>query len=214
MLRIFLSLAAGCWLCFHPLIGRSDRTDFQIWTRTDLGLKVCDDKTFYVFHGLRFNENASQLFFQFIEVGMVFRVSDSLRVIPSYRESVTKRDGEWLPEENPRFTVTKTWKTGRFRLGNRARVEYRSRRDNFLYRNQFILIFPPIYKDKVIPYLKDEIFLDKFKNFRRNRLRGGFEFILSDIFLINADFTFQWRKTGSGAWNRDDVLRGNFDFEF
>lgn len=194
------------------LLAKSEFRDHQFWTRTDLGIKVGDDKVLYAFHGLRFVDNASRLGFQFFEMGIVFRVRDDLRVIPSFREGLINRENQWIPEENPRFTVTKVWKVKNFLLGNRARLEYRSRRDNFLFRNQFIVNFPAIIEDKVTPYIKDELFFDKIMNLSRNRLRMGGKLVMTDHIFLLADFTFQWNKINRDLWSRDDIVRLNLDF--
>jgi len=127
-------------------------------------------------------------------MGVIFRVEKNWRVIPSFRKSIVKILGQVVTEDNPRLTIIRVWEKDWFVFANRNRFEYRSLRDNFLYRNHSMLQFPKLLNDKVSPFLSDEIFLDKLKNLRQNRAKVGLELDANKWKSSSINYMHRWRK--------------------
>jgi len=194
----FVVFTLACFSC--------DAADFELWTQGGVIVDITESSRFLVTAGVRWNQNASRPHHGYGEVGILFNINDKWLVIPSYRESIVRGDTGWEPNENPRFTVIRRWDRKLVRFSNRSRFEYRSRADHFLYRNRAQIEFKLPCLEKVVPYIADEIFLDKFKNYSQNRLSCGFHTLWNDRLSGKFGYMFRWRK-GQGTWTGNHVLQ-------
>lgn len=188
-----------------------DNGDFQIWNTDYQNIEVIKKIKLSMEQEFRFGENASELYYQHYEWGVVFGFDRMLDLAFCYRLVLDKYKHKWREEDQPNVNATLKLDLWKFKFEDRNRLEYRHfrYRDDFIrYRNKFTLKLPFDFKKiKVSPYASDEIFISSnATGFNENRICSGVEFGLTKYVKFDTYYLFKSNKVKGDKWNSANVL--------
>jgi hypothetical protein len=189
-----------------------DNGDFQIWNTDYQDVKVIKDVKLAMEQEFRFGGNASELYYQHYDWGVVFGFDKMLDLGFSYRQVFDRLPNKkWREENQPNVNATLKFDVWKFKIDDRNRIEYRHFRfkeDSVRYRNKFGIKLPlDFMKIKVSPYASDEIFIaSDSTGFNENRLSSGIEFGLTKYVKADIYYMFKSNKIKDDKWNSANVL--------
>jgi len=160
-----------------------DNHDFQIWNTDTEEIKINKSLKAVFEQEFRWGDNASELFYQHYDVGVVYAVNKNLDLGAGYRHVLDKKGDKFKSENEPNISAILKTDFAGFSLSDRNRLEYRHfkyQTDNWRYRNLFTLRLPwKFTKLQIRPYLADEIFINlNGMDLNGNRLYFGLGFDL------------------------------------
>lgn len=188
-----------------------DNGDFQIWNTDYQDIKVFKDVKLAMEQEFRFGENASEIYYQHYDWGVVFGFDKMLDLAFGYRLVLDKYKHKWREEDQPNVNATLKFDLWKFKIDDRNRIEYRHFRfkeDSVRYRNKFGIKLPlDILKMKVAPYASDEIFITSDSTgFNENRFSSGIEFGLTKYVKADIYYMFKSNRIKNNKWNNANVL--------
>ena len=211
-----------CWLRFIRIIvivvlisetcSAFDDGDFQYWDTTEFSFDLNKDWEFTFEEELRFQDEASRLYYHHSEMGFVYSgFADWVEFGLNYRQVFSRNNNDdWVTENRPHLNVTLMTKLAGLYLEDRSRLEYRdrnSKKDLWRYRNKFTVEFPKLTTLQLQPYIADEVFI----NFDREGYNNNRFYIGSSIKLtktIEADIFYMWQSSRSDGGRKDINVLG------
>jgi len=185
--------------------------DFQIW-HTEVqdislkqGVRLAFDEEF------RYGDNASELYYQHYDVGLAYDFNKYLTTSISYRQIYEGENGKFLPEYQPRLSITPKCELYGFKIEDRNLFElklYDDRRADLVeYRNRLLVKAPWKFTPlNIQPYVSDEVFV--YLNsvwLRRNRFAAGVTIDL--VKNVKGDIYYMLQSTKkSGRWTEANIL--------
>jgi hypothetical protein len=177
-----------------------DNGDWQYWNRESVEGNISKSLKANIDVEFRFGDNMSELYHQYSELGLSYRLCEWFDLGLNYRQVYEKKGETWGQENRPHINATFKWGWSDFKVEDRSRLEYRAREakdDVFRYRNRLLLKPPLKWTDlNIQPYVADEIFLDFEKGeFNRNRLYLGANGDLDKELKAEAYYLWQTGKS-------------------
>lgn len=180
-MKIFVKILLIIGFCALSATAQTAPDDTDIQSFNDLQLTVPLSKSFdfYTSVGVRFDRNVSRFFDGRFALGVAWKPTKSLTILPFYWNINARNSRGKFRQEN-RFTLRTTYRLPikSFGLIHRSTYEYRSRPTGSTWRYRPALTFEKALPKKIIPNAKfffgDEIFYDSaIKKFSRNRFSIG-----------------------------------------
>lgn len=180
MKPIFTALAIiGLCTVFANAQVITDDEDFQSWNDVQLTVPINKAFDFYAALTMRFGKNVSRLNDGRIAVGVVWKPTKQLSIMPFYW-SIKARNSRsrFRPENRLNLRATYRFPLKSFGLIHRSTYEYRMRAPVNTWRYRGALTFEKDLPEKFIPQAKfffgDEVFYDSAtRKFSRNRFNIG-----------------------------------------
>ena len=188
-----------------------DNGDFQIWHTENQEVGIGKATKLTQEEEWRFGENASELYYQHYDWGVVYGFDKRLDIGLNYRQVYEKYKQKWREENRPHVNATVKLDLWKFKFEDRNRLEYRHfrYRDDFVrYRNRLMLKYPFDFKKiKIAPYVSDEIFISSnATGFNENRFYSGLEFGLTKYLKFDIYYLLKNNRIKSDKWSRANVL--------
>ncbi|MFA5147414.1 MAG: DUF2490 domain-containing protein [Candidatus Omnitrophota bacterium] len=205
-------LAAGVFLWAAAAEGYAyDNGDFQIWHTENQeagigkGTKLTQEEEW------RFGEDASELYYQHYDWGVVYGFDKRLDIGFNYRQVYERYKQKWREENRPHVSATVKLDLWKFKFEDRNRLEYRHFRykDDFIrYRNKFALKYPiDLKKIKITPYISDEIFIvSNSAGFNENRFYAGMELGLAKYLKFDVYYLLRENRIRADKWSSSNIL--------
>lgn len=225
-MKRLVAVLAVIGLLLAPAAGFSQGdNDFQYWNTESVQGKLTDNLKAYVEAEFRFEDDASDFYYQHTHLELKYKVCDWFEIGPAYRQvwelltSTKDEDNDWFAEYRPMLNGTVKWTWADWKFSNRARVSYRmfdvDKDDVWRFRNKLTLKSPWKWTAlNINPYIADEIFLEENKDgIFRNRFYVGvgmkfFEHVKGDLFYL-------WQTTEKGDdWIDFNVVGTKLKVEF
>ncbi|MCB1111754.1 MAG: DUF2490 domain-containing protein [Chlamydiales bacterium] len=199
MKNTLLSILLFCFVLPCTLIG--EKPGSEIWLRTRKELRGDAEWAIKLAAEQRWNENASQFYYEYMQFGLEKKLACGWSVAPYYRH-VSRRgpDGHWVQEPEAfldlrlDFPIVDGFDNSRFTWNSVRKV--------WEYRNRLQLFFPtgiPFVKY----YLSEELFFRKMEEISQSRFRVG---ICASSLPMEpcTGYILRSRKTERG-WKNDHV---------
>lgn len=173
-----LALVFGCAaaLAAQP---NTDDEDVQSWNDVQLTVPLNRVFDFYTALTMRFGKNVSRLNDGRFAVGVAWKPTKALSIMPFYWNlRARSQSGRFRQEHRLNLRLTYRFPVKKFGLIHRSGYEYRKRPPADTWRYRSMLIFEKDLPKKLIPAAKlfcvDEVFYDSgTKRFSRNRFGIG-----------------------------------------
>lgn len=198
-----LCLSIAVFASPKPLFAYDDG-DWQHWNRESVEGNITKDLKATIDIEFRFGDNCSELYHQYSELGLSYRLCGWFDLGLNYRQIYEKKGDTWGEENRPHLNATFTFRWLGLEFQDRNRLEYRVREgkdDVARYRNRLRLRFPVKWTHlKIQPYVADEIFIDFDQGeLNRNRLYLGAAGNL--VKPLKLDLYYLWQSSeSSGTW--------------
>jgi hypothetical protein len=194
-----------------------DNGDWQYWNRESVEGNISKDLKANIDVEFRFGDDMSELYHQYSELGLSYRLCEWFDLGLNYRQVYEKKGETWGQENRPHINATFKWGWWNLKFEDRGRLEYRIREgkdDIFRYRNKLTLKLPKVSRFKIQPYLAEEPFYDfDAQEVNKNRLYTGAGFAV--IKNLKADFYYMFEgNKKNDKWTNINVLGTNFKCSF
>lgn len=197
-----------------------DDGDFHVWNTDGQEIKLNEKTKLFTEQEFRWGDNASRLYYQHYDIGLMYAFNNSLDLGFGYRQVLEKRNaqGKWLVENEPNINAILKWSNFGFDMSNRFRLEYRHfdyQTDSWRFRNMLTGRFPwEFTRFKIRPYLADEVHIvSRGIAVSANRAYAGFTFKI--LRNLNGDLYYMMQSTrSSGKWRADNVLGTKLKLSF
>ena len=188
-----------------------DRGDFQIWNTDYEDIKVYKGVRLSMEQEFRYGENASELYYQHYDWGVVFGFDRILDLGFFYRQVFDRYKKKWREEDMPNVNATIKFDLWKFKFDDRNRLEYRHYRyrdDSLRYRNRFSLKYPFDFKRiKISPYAADEIFVSSNgTGYNENRFSAGAELEFTKYARFDLHYMLKENRLKDDKWTWANVL--------
>jgi len=188
-----------------------DNGDFQMWHTENQDLKIGKDTKFTMEEEWRWGGDASELYYQHYDWGVVYGFDKRLDIGLNYRQVYEKDKKKWKEENRPHVNATVKLDLWKFKFEDRNRLEYRHFRykDDFIrYRNRVMLKYPFDFKTiKIAPYISDEMFIaSNATGFNENRFYSGLEFGLTKYVKADIYYLMRCQRKIGDKWSEMNVL--------
>lgn len=219
MKNLGLCITFLCLIVGFTELQASRKNDFQIWTQ--FGAKTYVNEEFLAFGhvAFRFDDNASRLFYQYIQGGFSWSPEASWIITPIYRQALSKetdRKGKefWKAEAVPILDVTKIWDYCYFEVLNRNRFQHRSINNDWFYRNRSTARFPkPDIWGEIAPFVSEEFFVRNLEEISQNRVSIGVEADYPDYAHGFFAYMLQHKKS-MRMWQVNHIIQCYLDIYF
>jgi hypothetical protein len=178
--RILLAFAI---IFFCATVGTAqlitDDEDIQSWNDVQLTVPLSKSFDFYTAVTMRFGKNVTRLNDGRFAIGMVWKPTKSLSIMPFYWNIRARNSrSRFLPEHRLALRITYRFPFKKFGLIHRSQFEDRMRQPADSWRYRSMMTFEKDLPKKFIPQAKfffgDEVFYDSAtKKFSRNRFSIG-----------------------------------------
>lgn len=159
--------------------------DFQIWNREVIRQHFDSRWSWYLMSECRFGDNASKLFYTFLQVQGIYKPASWVAIAAGYRQGIRRfpfTGNQWKFEYSPLVDVTFVAKTHGWEFVNRNRCQYiifQSDPSHWQYRNRFRIITPWSFsKFRITPFVDNEWFFMERHGYNQDRLCGGLMMLL------------------------------------
>ncbi|MCU0651433.1 MAG: DUF2490 domain-containing protein [Candidatus Omnitrophica bacterium] len=196
-----------------------DDGDFQIWHTEAQEMEINQKWKVAANQEFRWGDDASELYYQHYELGLVYALNKNLDLGLNYRQILERDSKKKFRQENmPNIYGTLKWSLFGFKFDDRNRLEYRNfetKNAIWRYRNKFNVKLPwKFTRFEIQPYLADEIFINfNSTGFNRNRFYSGFGISLTKN--LKGEIYYLLQSTdSSGTWIKANVLGSKFKLVF
>lgn len=196
-------------------IAKAD-ADWEYWSHYKVVGSINDNLDFKVNAGPRYNENFSNHYFTYFEIGVDWKFKDRFILSPYYRHINKKEKSDWKVEYRPNLNAAFKWKLLGLNFTNRNRLEYRIKEDKkfFQYRNKLTVKPPKFTQFKIQPYVAEELFYDFDANeLSNNRIYTGVDFKVAKNLKAGIDYMLESRKRKERCTNVN-VLETSLKYNF
>lgn len=194
-----------------------DNGDWQYWNRESIEGNITKDLKAKIDVEFRFGDNCSELYHQYSELGLSYRLCGWFDLGLNYRQVYERRGTSWNQENRPHLNATVKWGWLSLRFEDRSRLEYRARegKDNiFRYRNKLTAKLPNVTKFKIEPYLAAEPFYDfDASEVNKNRFYVGAGLKAVKNLKAGIYYMFEANKKND-SWTNIKVLGTTFKYGF
>ncbi len=193
------------------------KNDFQVWEHQQITWMPTPTTTLYFQTEFRWGDDASILYFSYLQGGISVSPCNWLTVAPGYRQGAALRpDHRRIPVYNPLLDATLKFKICNWTLEDRSRVQYlipESGPDLWQYRNRIELFSPwKVGRYQFNPYLSEEMFFREYFGFAENRFAVVGRFTFSHLF--QSDVMYMLRYIKFPTWRPTHVLRLCLYFDY
>lgn len=177
--------------------------DFQYWNTESAEITLKNRIKIKVTEEFRFQDNASQLYHYFTEIGIGRSLNEWFDLSLEYRHINEKKENKWMLENRPQISGTINLKWHRLTIKDRNRFEYRIQENSdntWRYRNRLSVELPCKWTSMQIqPYTADEIFFDFIeKKINRNRVYFGLK--MKPLKFLKGDIYYLWQSSKKTEW--------------
>lgn len=217
--RVTVVMFTAVLLTATACLGYEDE-GFQWWTSAGASFKLADDWKGSFTEELRLGDDGGNLYYEHSDLGFTYSgLADWVDLGFNFR-LIYEKNGkdDWQRENRPHLNVTLKTKLLNLDVSNRARFEYRDRKDKddvWRYRHKVTVKLPlELTALKLKPYLAEEFFITlNDDNVDKNRFYAGASATLTEN--IAADIYYMWQASRtSGGWSDINVLGTAFKFKF
>jgi hypothetical protein len=204
------------WLLLLPFsaFARIDQNgDFQVWARSFTETELSDHWAVQVWGEMRWGDNASKLFYNYLQGQIVYRPAWWMFIAPGYRQGLRRfplSSNHWEFEYAPIVDVAfiLLQKAG-WEVRDRNRVEYilfDSDPNHWLYRNRLRVITPWTFTGwNLNPYIENEVFWRQARGVNQDRVSTGFMMQFSEHVGGETSYILRLQKQETG-WVHQNVL--------
>jgi len=202
------------WLFFLPVLAFAQinqNGDFQVWARSFNEVELNDTFGVQVWGEMRWGDNGSKLYFNYLQGQMVYRPAWWMFVAPGYRQVVRRlptNSNHWAFQYvllvDVAFVV---WKYNGWEVRDRNRVEYiivQTENNPWQYRNRLRLLAPEL-GGWCIPYVENEIFWRQTRGINQDRVSGGMIVQFSEHVGSEVSYILRFQKRAED-WVHQNVL--------
>jgi len=195
----------------------NQNNDFQVWVTEALHKKIDPSWNLRFYNEWRIGDNASKLYFFYLQGNVVYKINHWAEVSPGYRQIWTIRGDQWRLDDEPLVDVFFMKKKGRFEFQFRNRLSYviREKETNlWQYRSRVRWVGAWNVRKRVCrPYVSNEVFFNSFDGFGQDRIVAGMIVPLAD--WLHPDFYYMLRyQVNHSHWTHQHILGAWFNFHF
>jgi hypothetical protein len=191
--------------------GINDNGDFQVWARSFNEVELDDHWGVQVWGEMRWGDNGSKLYFNYLQGQIVYRPAWWMFVAPGYRQTLRRlplNSNHWVFEYVPIVDVAFVLlrKNG-WEVRDRSRVEYilvQTQNNPWQYRNRLRVLAPEMW-GWCTPYVEDEVFWRQTRGVDQNRTSAGFVVQFSEHVGSEMSYILRFQKRAEG-WVHQNVL--------
>lgn len=203
----------------------NEEGDWQFWTQEVATYPISDHLTGAFDIMFRIGDNATELWYQHYDAGIIFKTTDWLSIKPSFRLKRMKvgpiQDNLWQQVNNPSLNLLFSHQIGNVKLKNNCRFSYWDYLDNstnddiFYYRNILTLISPwSVTTAQITPYIREDFFFNiHTTHIERNRFSIGVLSDNSNTITPSAYIMLRSYKASDG-WRDNYIIGLDVQFKF
>lgn len=192
--------------------------DWQIWALGSVGKGFNNNMAVRIDTEYRFGDDASKLYFAYIQGFIEYEPSSFCLVAPGYRQEwIRSSTHSWRKTYNPLVDTTFIFRRSYFFITDRNRVQYqflKEETNRWIYRNRFRITFTTEVKGIGIdPFIDNEIFFVEKRGINQNRASIGCLFIFNELFQSRIFYLLRHLKR-EGHWTHQNVMNLHLYFAF
>lgn len=195
--------------------------DFQVWIYDGVHTKLSKRTSLYLESELRYGDNASLLYFYYLQTRFFFSPCKWLDIAPGYRQIFSLRSPEdhtWRPIYNPLTDVIFKKEFRKWEFSDRSRFQYlifEDEKNAWLYRNRLQIRAPwKIGRIGIHPQISNELFFRERRGFAQNRFAVGGIFPLAKKIEGSLQYMLRSLKDIEGNWRNHHICWIYFDIEY
>lgn len=190
--------------------------DWEYWSHYEVISSVSDNIDFKVKIEVRFNDNFSNHYYSYFDIGVDWKLKEWFIFSPYYQHINQKVKNDWLIEYRPHLDATFKRKFFNLDFSDRNRMEYRVKQDKklFIYRNKLTAKLPKLTQLEIQPYTAIEVYYD----FDTDELNKNQFYIGTDLKVIQnlkagIYYIFESRKN-KGGWTNVGILGSSLTYSY
>lgn len=205
---------------FFILFGSvNQNNDVQVWINESISKEFSPKLSFYVMSEQRIGDDASTLFYYYLQSNVTYSPTTWLSISPGYRQafSLNEANSRWVAVYDPLIDLFFHKKIRGWKISDRNRFQYFFS-DTFpnawQYRNQITIISP--WKWGAIqcnPAFFEEIFFLEHVGFSENRTAIGAHFTPFEVNTFSTFYMLRFLKKQS-HWTHQNILYFLLNFSF
>ena len=202
----------------YPTINQNG--DFQIWDRVFLEKPITEKWKFLTVIEQRWGDNATKLFFTYIQPQIAYIPAEWVIIAPGYRQVYQRypvASNHWRPQYSPLIDVQFRVGFAGWKIEDRNRVQYRILKgdpSHWLYRNRFRITTPDfLQKPKMCFFTDNEVFWYQITGISEDRFSTGFMMHIYGNIAGDLFYMARFQKLGS-EWIHQNILNISLLFAF
>ena len=204
--------------------GLNEDGDWQLWNQDIIVAPITENVAGTMDTMFRFGDDLGQHWYHHVDVGLVFKVNDWVKVKPSYRHKFVWCAGHspdstppcqcpgtadgWRGIDNPSLNVIVSESLEVVKLSNNCRFSYWDfddafqKKDRWFYRNILTVMPTDSYTDlKIKPFVREDFFFDLEEvEINRNRLSAGLAIGDCGPDALKPSVYLMWQASKAADW--------------